>query len=297
VEKEKAVGHFCITVPMGKITQEENSRIDAKKSDTTELMTSMRQSGLLQPIGVRLVGRDRYEVVFGNRRFEAAKKLGWTQIDAIVVGAEEDEQMLILNAVENMQRVDVSPSEQGRIFETLIRDHGLTVNEIAARIGVHRGQVELALNIYRHVPEEYRPLVVKSKGPLGKGKIAVSAARSIIRAADRHGMSPENKKAFFEYARHNTVTDASARVLTSLLSSGASFPSALKGVSNTRRVVLTFAVDAAKAARLEKSVGLPLHTILIDILARNKALGIIKSSRSTKVMFGKGRNPNKKNGE
>jgi ParB family chromosome partitioning protein len=169
-----------INILIDKIEQNENSRTVYKASDLTELMLSMKEDGLLQPIGVRDLGKGKYECVFGNRRLLAAKKLGWIEIPANLIEAEEEKDRDILGLVENFKRQNTTVEEDGRIFLKL-KDSGMTITEIAARLGIAPVRVETALDVYSHFPKEFRKSIVNGKAGAGtrSGKISASVATSI----------------------------------------------------------------------------------------------------------------------
>jgi len=99
----------------------------------SDLMQSMRENGLIQPIVVRKANKGNFEVVAGHRRFSAATKLGWKKIDVSVV-KENDEQSAIINLSENVARVNPSLNELGLAYRSLSK-LGLTNKEIATRVG------------------------------------------------------------------------------------------------------------------------------------------------------------------
>jgi ParB family chromosome partitioning protein len=135
-------------ISINEIHQHENSRLQYNEEDLLQLMVSMKQTGQLQPIGVSKKGDKKYVVIFGNRRFVAAKKLGWKFIDATIFETPDQTSDMIANATENMVRSDVSLPEQGRIFYQLTLD-GLTLGEIAARVSIPKSKVEKCLEAFK----------------------------------------------------------------------------------------------------------------------------------------------------
>lgn len=99
------------------------------------LALSMEDRGLIQPITVRSLGRKKYEIVVGERRWRAAKSLGWEKIHAIVVKMDTEEAHAD-RLVENLQREDVPPLEQSEGVAYLLEQHGHNVTEVAKRLGV-----------------------------------------------------------------------------------------------------------------------------------------------------------------
>lgn len=277
MEKKEVAAQQCVAIPITKIKQIVNSRSYHGDNQLPELMRSMRETGLLQPIGLKAEGKE-YEVVWGNRRFEAARKLGWKTIASFVVDDETTEQQVrILNAVENMQRQDVAPAEQGRIFDELVKG-GLKPTEIAARIGVPTWKVAQVLGVFRDVPKKYRDVVINRTGPKQAGMVPLHTAQAILRATAKTKMPKGTKEAFFEYATNNVLHDVQTRVAAALIRQGTPVAEALKTLDGVRNVHISFAVKAAVAARLEKKTGKGIQELAVLELAKHKQFGVLKSS-------------------
>ncbi len=105
-----------------------------EESALDELASSICQFGLLTPITVRRMGLNSYELIAGERRLRACKKLGHTHIDAIVMPAFEQDTALIA-LIENIQREELHFFEEAEAYQALIADHGLTQEEMAQKIG------------------------------------------------------------------------------------------------------------------------------------------------------------------
>lgn len=135
-----------------------------------ELAGSIRQNGLLQPLVVRPSG-SAWEIVAGERRFRALRRLGWEKIP-VVVRELTDEQMLVLALVENLQRENLSPLEEAVGYRQLIDGFGLTQQEAAERVGKDRSTVANTLRLLA-LPERVRDL-------LAAGKITAGHARAIL---------------------------------------------------------------------------------------------------------------------
>ncbi|MCZ3385500.1 MAG: ParB/RepB/Spo0J family partition protein [Actinomycetia bacterium] len=113
-----------------------------------ELVFSLREVGLLQPIVVRPVGDDRFELVAGERRWRAARQAGFTTIPAIVRDTADD--VLLRDALlENLHRAQLNPLEEAAAYGQLLNDFGCTQEELAARIGRSRPQVSNTLRLLR----------------------------------------------------------------------------------------------------------------------------------------------------
>ncbi len=135
-----------------------------------ELTESIRRNGLLQPLVVRPVGDD-FEIVAGERRWRALKRLGWTT--APIVSRElTDEQMLVLALVENLQRENLSALEEARGYQQLIEEFSLTQEDVGRHVGRDRSTVTNALRLLT-LPDEVREL-------LAAGRITAGHARAIL---------------------------------------------------------------------------------------------------------------------
>jgi ParB family transcriptional regulator, chromosome partitioning protein len=113
-----------------------------------ELVFSLREVGLLQPIVVRPLGGERYELVAGERRWRAAQQAGFTAIPAIV--RETGDDVLLRDALlENLHRSQLNPLEEAAAYGQLLSDFGCTQDELASRIGRSRPQVTNTLRLLK----------------------------------------------------------------------------------------------------------------------------------------------------
>lgn len=112
------------------------------------LAQSIREVGLLQPITLRRAGGGLYEIIAGERRFRACKLAGITHIDAIVQSAREQESA-ICALVENLQREDLSYFEEAEAYQALMREHGLTQDELATRLSRNQSTIANKLRLLK----------------------------------------------------------------------------------------------------------------------------------------------------
>ena len=119
-----------------------NSRLKYSSTSIEEMANSMKSNGQLVTIKVRPNPTDnnRYELVFGHRRFLAAKKLGWKTIRAEVVDAT-NEDVLMQSLVENFEREGISDYEKALIFSTLNTKFNKTYEEIGKGLGISKQHV------------------------------------------------------------------------------------------------------------------------------------------------------------
>ena len=127
---------------MDKIVNLALSKIDGPKEEVRiaidankirELAESIKEQGLIQPIVVRKVG-ERYEIIAGDRRFRAHEMLGLKNIKSIVKEMDDSE-CFSVRAIENLQRADLSPIEEGVIYETMRVKYKMSINKIVKALG------------------------------------------------------------------------------------------------------------------------------------------------------------------
>lgn len=120
-----------------------------------ELVFSIREVGLLQPIVVRPVGGDAFELIMGERRWRACQEAGLTTIPAIVRESGDDV-MLRDSLLENLHRSQLNPLEEAAAYGQLLEDFGCTHEELAQRIGRSRPQISNTLRLLRLSPPVQR---------------------------------------------------------------------------------------------------------------------------------------------
>jgi ParB family chromosome partitioning protein len=162
-----------------------------------ELADSLRVHGLLQPIVVRRRGRD-YELIAGHRRYEAARKLEWTEI-AAVVRNETDETAYILTLVENLQREDLTPKEEASALEVLVRERGWSTRQVGEAIKRDPMYVSRRLRVFDDAT--LAPLVLANK-------LAVSSAEELLLVKDPQRRSSMAQQAVDERWEHRQVRAA-----------------------------------------------------------------------------------------
>lgn len=147
-------------IPLGRLTPgPHNPRRRIDEPALEELAASIRAVGVLQPILVRQVGQapERYEIVAGERRWRAAELAGLAEIPALVRQLS-DLECLQIAVTENEQRQDVSPLERAEGYRRLVEDHGVSVEDLASRVGKSVSAVRGWLKLCQ-APEKVRQLV------------------------------------------------------------------------------------------------------------------------------------------
>ena len=159
-------------------------RTDFRQEELDELVTSIREVGLLQPIVVRpIVGATatgpHYELIMGERRLRATKQLGLETIPAVVKNTA-DEDMLRDALLENLHRANLNALEEASAYQQLLADFGITQDQLATRIGRSRPQITNTIRLLK------LPASVQKK--VAAGVLSAGHARAILAAGDSAAM-------------------------------------------------------------------------------------------------------------
>jgi ParB family chromosome partitioning protein len=140
------------------------------------LTSSIRELGVLQPVLVRPIDNDRFELIAGERRWRAAKRAGLQSIPALVrtVG---DTGSLEQALVENLHREDLNPLEEAAAYQQLIEDFGMTHEQVAQRVGRSRSAVSNTLRLFQ-LPPAIQKMVAE-------GRLSAGHARALLGTPDR----------------------------------------------------------------------------------------------------------------
>src|SRR4051812_31370053 len=140
-----------------------------------ELVHSIREVGLLQPVVVRRAGPDAYELVMGERRWRAAQEAGLERIPAIV-RETDDSDMLRDALLENLHRSQLNPLEEAAAYSQLLEDFSCTHDELASRIGRSRPQISNTIRLLKLSPPVQRRVAA--------GVLSAGHARSLLAVED-----------------------------------------------------------------------------------------------------------------
>jgi ParB family chromosome partitioning protein len=156
------------------------------------LAQSIRANGIIQPILVRRVGPDRYELVAGERRWRAAQKAGLLRVPAIVREIPQD-RVLELALIENIQRQELNPIEEAQAYKRLIEALGLTQENIAQRVGRDRTVITNHLRLLR-LPQDIQQLIEQDKLSMGHARAILglddaNAQRKLAQSVIKQGLS------------------------------------------------------------------------------------------------------------
>lgn len=128
------------------------------KASLDELCESIKQYGVIQPINVRKISGNTYELVAGERRLRAATMAGLGEIPAIVVNVDDNDSA-VMALIENLQREDLTYMEEAEGYNNLISDHGFTQEELAQKIGKSQSTIANKIRLLKLSPMVKKILV------------------------------------------------------------------------------------------------------------------------------------------
>jgi ParB family chromosome partitioning protein len=185
--------HRVHHVPLSELrTNPRQPRTSIERGSLDDLITSIRQHGILQPLVVTPGKSGGYELIAGERRFQAAKILGLATIPVIIRKATEQQQ-LELALVENLQRRDLNPMEEAAAYQKLIDEFNLTQERIAQRVGKSRSHIANTLRLL-NLPPEVKNAILEAKITEGHAKVLLSLdtpaeQRALLERIIAHGLS------------------------------------------------------------------------------------------------------------
>jgi ParB family transcriptional regulator, chromosome partitioning protein len=161
------------------------TRSSLNEEQLAELAASITANGVVQPVLVRPQANGRFQLIAGERRWQASKRAGKETIPAILRQVS-DEQAMEITIVENLQRADLNPIEQARAFDRLSREFHMTQEQMAARTGKDRASVANFLRLLK-LPAEIQAKVESGDLTFGHAKalLALESAEAIERAAQK----------------------------------------------------------------------------------------------------------------
>jgi ParB family chromosome partitioning protein len=194
-------GAAFASIPVGDIEPNPQQPRDVFEPEAfQELVHSVKEFGVLQPIVVRPVG-DGFQLIMGERRWRASKEAGLVEIPAII-RETTDENMLRDALLENLHRSDLNPLEEAAAYRQLLEDFGITQEQLAERLGRSRPQITNTLRLMK------LPVVVQEK--LVSGVLSSGHARALL--------SIENESQVIELANKVIKQGLSVRALEELIS-------------------------------------------------------------------------------
>ncbi|MFF8694093.1 ParB/RepB/Spo0J family partition protein [Streptomyces sp. NPDC015144] len=169
-------GAYFAEIPVGAISPNPRQPREVFDEDAlAELVTSIKEVGLLQPVVVRKVGPERYELIMGERRWRACQAAELKRIPAIV-RATDDEKLLLDALLENLHRAQLNPLEEAAAYDQLLKDFKCTHDQLADRIGRSRPQVSNTLRLLK--------LAAPVQRRVAAGVLSAGHARALLPVTD-----------------------------------------------------------------------------------------------------------------
>jgi len=152
-------------VPVDRIEPNpEQPRLVFEQAALDELASSIREHGVLQPILVRPLGPNTYQIVAGERRWRASRQAGLDTIPALIEDIDDDTALEIA-IIENLQREDLTPLDEAAMYDRMVHEHGYSIRKLADKLGKDKGYLENRLRL-ADAPPEIRELVSLRKDSL-----------------------------------------------------------------------------------------------------------------------------------
>lgn len=136
-----------------------------------ELANSIREKGVIQPITVRKIKAEKYQIVAGERRWRASKLAALKKIPAVIRNFD-DQEMLEIALIENIQREDLNPVEEAAAYKEMLNNFDITQAELAKRVGKSRSNISNLIRLLK--------LADKVKNHLQRGTITIGHARALL---------------------------------------------------------------------------------------------------------------------
>lgn len=193
-DQEKGVDAASVTsLPIAAITANPNQpRREFSEAALKDLSESIKSQGVLQPVLVRPLGDDRYELVAGERRLRASRLAGLDQIPALIKEMS-DQESLAVALIENLQREDLNPVEEALGYQQLQQQFGLSQDELSQQVGKSRSAVANALRLL-NLPEVIRK-------DIAEGGLSAGHGRALMAVTD-----PEAQKQLHKRITENGLT-------------------------------------------------------------------------------------------
>ncbi len=174
--EELETGEKLLTLPIMRVEpRKDQPRQYFDETALEELSESIKKYGLIQPVTVRRLEGDYYQIIAGERRWRAARMAGIDEIPVRVIEADEKKAME-LALVENLQREDLNPIEEARGYQSLVNDYGLTQEQASEAVGKSRPAIANALRLLNLAPEVLRQVE--------NGELSAGHARALLAIRD-----------------------------------------------------------------------------------------------------------------
>ncbi len=249
------------------INHKENIRQSKDELSSISLMQSIKDLGLMQPIGV-VMEDEKYFIIWGNRRLDACKKLGWNSIPAILFRDKEDvlpeEEFLIINAHENLQHKQNNLYELGRICKYLKDKKDMSSSEVATRLSLSKSRVDAALIEMERIPKKWQKKIRIMEGDVyKKGDIPMTTAARIGRI---HNLTMDQKSEIFKWISKEDFPFSQSELIGSLVKEGSNVKEAVQLAKKYKPLSVKLFADIKKLSDLESLKKQPILTLISEAI-------------------------------
>ncbi len=224
------------------------------KGALEELRESIEQYGVIQPINVRRISSNHYELVAGERRLRAATMAGLSEIPAIIINITDNDSA-VLALIENLQREDLNYMEEAEGYNNLINEHGFTQEELAQKIGKSQSTVANKIRLLR-----LSPLVKKI---LADNNLTERHARALLKLHDEQLQLKVLRLVCERGLNVKKTEDLIERVIDKYLKQGKDKP-VEKKITKTIKDIRIFVNTIRQAIDLMKKSGVNAKAAQID---------------------------------
>lgn len=258
----------------------ENIRQKYKNEELNSLMQTIKDNGLLQPIGVIMKNEHSYKILWGNRRLSACKKLGWKSIPAAIYSNDDEmteQEFIIINGIENLQQSPNTLFEIGRIVKILSKT--MSNSEIAVRLGIPQARVKNALTEISRIPAKWQKKIklMDNRVEPKKGQIPITLAAKV---SGMKGLRHETKDKLFEYMSKNDVTLPRLELVSTLVQQGTDIKKAISQTDKYTDMSVTVHCNKVELDNMLTKDYKSKIDLVVDALNKlNPKLNAIKSIR------------------
>ena len=156
-----------------------------------ELKMSILENGLIQPITVRRVSENQYELISGERRLRACKDIGYKEIPSYIIQVETKEAMLALSLIENIQREELNPIEVAVAYQRLMTECNMSQDEIAKQVGKNRSTVTNTIRLLK-LPQEIQQSIIENKISAGHARALINLPNEQLQISIKNQIIKKN---------------------------------------------------------------------------------------------------------
>ena len=176
-EPQGQISKLLMLDPKTIIPNRYQPRLNFREDKLHELVESIREKGIVQPLIVCRHADNSYELIAGERRLRAARELELAQVPVVIKQVNEQE-MLELSIIENIQRDDLNPIEEAKAYAALIKDFGFTQELVADSVGKSRATVANTLRLLT-LPKIIKDALFKDQISRGHAKVILSLTKTV----------------------------------------------------------------------------------------------------------------------